>query len=52
MKGKVIKMEERNFYCNCCGTEWKSTEEDENVSCPNCGCEYNPDENDYIECYD
>ena len=45
-------MEERTFYCNCCGTEWKSVEDDENISCPNCGCEYNPDENDYVECYD
>lgn len=28
-------MEERTFYCNCCGTEWKSAEDDENISCPN-----------------
>ena len=35
-------------YCNCCGTEFMSNEND--IKCPQCECEYS-DENEYIEIY-
>lgn len=35
-------------YCNCCGTEFMSCEDE--IKCPQCECEYS-DENEYIEIY-
>lgn len=35
-------------YCNCCGTEFMSYEDE--IKCPQCECEYS-DENEYIEIY-
>ena len=41
-------IEESNYYCNCCGTEFSSVSN--NPICPMCDCPYGED-NNYIERY-
>lgn len=44
----IVSKRKIHAYCNCCGTEFMSNED--NIKCPQCACEYS-DENEYIEIY-
>ena len=45
---KATNNKKVHAYCNCCGIEFISNEND--IKCPQCECEYS-DENEYIEIY-